>query len=63
VALLEKGLAAMPDKCNTGRTSGSYYWNVHDYTKAANAFKRGAAIAGAPLVDAVARGHHARPGR
>ncbi len=25
-----------------------YYWNVHDYPKAAEAFERGADIAGAP---------------
>ena len=49
VALLEKGLAAMPDKWQYWQDIGFvYYWNVHDYIKAADAFKRGAAIPGAP---------------
>ena len=49
VALLEKGLAQMPDKWQYWQDIGFvYYWNVHDYSKAAEAFKRGAAIAGAP---------------
>lgn len=49
VALLEKGLAAMPDRWQYWQDIGFvYYWNVHDYIKAADAFKKGAAIAGAP---------------
>ncbi len=49
IALLEKGLAAMPDKWQYWQDIGFvYYWNVHDYRKAADAFKRGAAVAGAP---------------
>jgi tetratricopeptide (TPR) repeat protein len=49
VTLLEKGLAVMPDKWQYWQDIGFvYYWNVHDYSKAADAFKRGAAMAGAP---------------
>jgi tetratricopeptide (TPR) repeat protein len=49
IALLEKGLAAMPDKWQYWQDIGFvYYWNVHDYRKAADAFKRGAAVPGAP---------------
>ena len=49
VALLEKGLATMPDRWQYWQDIGFvYYWNVHDYAKAADAFKRGAAIQGAP---------------
>jgi tetratricopeptide (TPR) repeat protein len=49
VALLEKGLAVMPDKWQYWQDIGFvYYWNVHDYSKAADAFKRGAAMPGAP---------------
>jgi tetratricopeptide (TPR) repeat protein len=49
VALLEKGLATMPDKWQYWQDIGFvYYWNVHDYAKAADAFKKGAAIPGAP---------------
>jgi tetratricopeptide (TPR) repeat protein len=49
VALLEKGLAVMPDKWQYWQDIGFvYYWNVHDYSKAADAFRRGAAITGAP---------------
>jgi tetratricopeptide (TPR) repeat protein len=49
VALLEKGLAQMPDKWQYWQDIGFvYYWNVHDYSKAADAFKRGAAMVGAP---------------
>ena len=49
VSLLQKGLAAMPDKWQYWQDIGFvYYWNVHDYQRAADAFKRGAAVAGAP---------------
>ena len=49
VALLEKGLSAMPDKWQYWQDIGFvYYWNVHDYVKAADAFNRGADVPGAP---------------
>jgi hypothetical protein len=49
VALLQKGLAAMPDKWQYWQDIGFvYYWNVHDYRRAADAFSRGAALPGAP---------------
>lgn len=49
IALLEKGLGVMPDKWQYWQDIGFvYYWNVHDYIKAAAAFQRGAEIAGAP---------------
>ena len=49
IALLEKGLGVMPDKWQYWQDIGFvYYWNVHDYIKAAGAFERGAEIAGAP---------------
>ena len=49
VALLEKGLKAMPDKWQYWQDIGFvYYWNVHDYSRAAAAFARGAELPGAP---------------
>jgi tetratricopeptide (TPR) repeat protein len=49
IALLEKGLRAMPDKWQYWQDIGFvYYWDIHDYIKAARAFERGAEIAGAP---------------
>jgi hypothetical protein len=49
VALLEKGLRASPDKWQYWQDIGFvYYWNAHDYAKAATAFARGADIPGAP---------------
>ena len=49
VSLLEKGLSVMPDKWQYWQDVGFvYYWNVHDYIKAAGAFRRGADIPGAP---------------
>ena len=49
VELLEKGLRAMPDKWQYYQDIGFvYYWNVHDYRRAAEAFKRGAEVPGAP---------------
>ena len=49
VELLKKGLGVIPDKWQYWQDIGFvYYWNVHDYIKAAEAFNRGAAISGAP---------------
>jgi hypothetical protein len=49
VVLLEKGLKAMPEKWQYWQDIGFvYYWNVHDYRRAADAFQRGAAVSGAP---------------
>jgi tetratricopeptide (TPR) repeat protein len=49
IALLEKGLQAMPDRWQYWQDIGFvYYWNIHDYTQAARAFNRGADIPGAP---------------
>jgi tetratricopeptide (TPR) repeat protein len=49
VALLEKGLRASPGKWQYWQDIGFvYYWNNHDYAKAAVAFARGADIPGSP---------------
>jgi tetratricopeptide (TPR) repeat protein len=49
VALLEKGLKASPERWQYWQDIGFvYYWNVHDYGKASEAFRRGADLAGAP---------------
>jgi tetratricopeptide (TPR) repeat protein len=49
VELLEKGLRAMPEKWQYYQDIGFvYYWNVHDYRRAAEAFTRGAQVPGAP---------------
>jgi tetratricopeptide (TPR) repeat protein len=49
VALLEKGLQTSPDRWQYWQDIGFvYYWDEHDYAKAATAFSRGADIAGAP---------------
>ena len=49
IALLEKGLQAMPDKWQYWQDIGFvYYWNLHDYAQAARAFNRGADIPRAP---------------
>jgi tetratricopeptide (TPR) repeat protein len=49
VALLRKGLETSPDRWQYWQDIGFvYYWNEHDYPKAAAAFARGADIAGAP---------------
>jgi tetratricopeptide (TPR) repeat protein len=49
VALLQKGVEASPDRWQYWQDIGFvYYWNEHDYAKAAAAFARGADIAGAP---------------
>ena len=49
VALLEKGLKASPERWEYWQDIGFvYYWNVHDYRKASEAFHRGADVPGAP---------------
>jgi hypothetical protein len=49
VALLEKGLRSAPDKWQYWQDIGFvYYWDVHDYLKASEAFRRGADVPGAP---------------
>ena len=49
IALLEKGLKASPDKWQYWQDIGFvYYWDVHDYLKASEAFRRGADVPGAP---------------
>src|SRR3989442_9726675 len=43
IALLEKGLKTSPEKWQYWHDIGFvYYWNVHDYLKASQAFRRGA---------------------
>ena len=49
VALLEKGLQASPVKWQYWHDIGFvYYWDLHDYLKASEAFRRGADLPGAP---------------
>src|SRR5207247_1068885 len=49
IALLEKGLKSSPEKWQYWHDIGFvYYWNVHDYLKASDAFRRGADLPGAP---------------
>ena len=49
IALLEKGLKTSPEKWQYWHDIGFvYYWNVHDYLKASQAFRRGADLPGAP---------------
>jgi hypothetical protein len=49
LALLQKGVAASPEKWQYWHDIGFvYYWNLHDYLKASDAFRRGADVAGAP---------------
>jgi hypothetical protein len=49
VRLLEKGLKAAPEKWQYWHDIGFvYYWSTHDYQKASEAFRRGAALPGAP---------------
>jgi tetratricopeptide (TPR) repeat protein len=49
IALLEKALQVMPDKWDYWEDIGFvYYWNVHDYVKAAAAFNRAADLPKAP---------------
>jgi tetratricopeptide (TPR) repeat protein len=49
IALLEKGIAANPHRWEYHQDIGFvHYWWTGDYTKAADAFSRGAAVPGAP---------------
>jgi tetratricopeptide (TPR) repeat protein len=49
IALLQKGIAANPGKWDYYHDVGFiYYWNLHDYRKAAEWFTRGGALPGAP---------------
>jgi hypothetical protein len=49
IALLEKGAEAMPGKWEYMEDIGFvYYWNLHNYPKAAAYFNRGADLPGAP---------------
>ncbi len=49
VKLLEKGVQASPQKWQYYEDIGFvYYWDVHDYLKASDAFRRGADLPGAP---------------
>jgi tetratricopeptide (TPR) repeat protein len=49
IALLKKGIAFNPNKWDYYHDIGFiYYWNLHDYRAAAEWFKRGGALPGAP---------------
>ncbi len=49
IALLKKGIAVTPDKWDYYHDIGFvYYWNLHDYARAAEWFKRGGERPGAP---------------
>jgi tetratricopeptide (TPR) repeat protein len=49
IALLQKGIAANPNKWDYYHDVGFiYYWNLHDYRNAAEWFRRGGALPGAP---------------
>jgi hypothetical protein len=49
IALLEKGVKAMPDRWEYCHDIGfTYYWHLHDYKKAAEWFLRGADQPGGP---------------
>lgn len=49
IALLQKGMAAQPDKWQYTMDLGFvYYWHLRDYTSAAAAFQRGSGLPGAP---------------
>lgn len=49
IALLEKGIAAMPEKWQFYQDAGFvHYWGRQDYTAAADWFKKGSEIKGAP---------------
>ena len=49
IALLERGIAAHPEQWNYYHDVGFiYYWNLHDYKAAAQWFKRGGDLPGAP---------------
>ena len=49
IALLKKGIAADPNKWDYYHDVGFiYYWNLHDYRSAAEWFRRGGGLPGAP---------------
>jgi tetratricopeptide (TPR) repeat protein len=49
IALLKKGIAANPTKADYYHDVGFiYYWNLHDYQSAAEWFRRGGDLPGAP---------------
>jgi hypothetical protein len=49
IALLRKGLAAQPDKWQFMQDLGFvYYWHLHDFKAAADAFQRASEVPGAP---------------
>jgi len=49
ITLLEKGLKASPEKWEYWEDIGFvYYWSLHDYLKASDAFRRAADVPGAP---------------
>jgi hypothetical protein len=49
IALLKKGIAFNPDKWDYYHDVGFiYYWNLHDYQQAAEWFRRGGDVPGAP---------------
>jgi tetratricopeptide (TPR) repeat protein len=48
IALLERGIAANPDKWKLYQHLGYIYWQRHDYPKAAEAYAAGGQLAGAP---------------
>ena len=49
IALLEKGIAAQPDKWEYYQDIGFvYYWQLHDYKTAAGWFQRGGSVPGGP---------------
>ena len=50
IALLEKGITFNPTKWDYYHDIGFiYYWNLHDYQKAADWFSRGGSLPGAPF--------------
>ena len=50
IALLKKGIALNPNKWDYYHDVGFiYYWNLHDYQKAADWFARGGSLPGAPF--------------
>ena len=50
IALLEKGIRFNPKKWDYYHDIGFiYYWNLHDYQKAADWFSRGGGLSGAPF--------------
>ena len=64
VKLLEKGIAARPDKWEYMQDIGFvYYWYAHDYRQAAAWFQKASEVPGAPGVAEVARGDDAGAGR